>query len=260
MHLKRLITASIALPLLYLYIAKLSAGFFFALLMLVSVFAQIEFYSMYKTKKPLAAAGIIGGIAVFLATFAGSVTALHSAVIFAFMLIASVRLFLIKDPSASLKDISPAVAGFLYIPCLLLAQWHLRLKGYEWIIFLYGCVWASDSLAYYVGKNLGKRKLYEEVSPNKTLEGGFGSIIGGILFAILLGKLMLNNIAIPALIAMGGIIGIITIVGDLVESMFKRDAGVKDSGSIIPGHGGILDKIDGSIFAGPALYWMTLML
>jgi phosphatidate cytidylyltransferase len=176
------------------------------------------------------------------------------------MLISSTRLFLVKDPSSSLRDISPAVTGFLYIPNLLLSQWYLRLQGYEWILFLYGCVWASDSLAYYIGKGVGRRKLYKEVSPNKTVAGAFGSIIGGILSALLLGKLMLNNIAILALIATGSAIGSVTIVGDLVESMFKRDAGVKDSGSFIPGHGGILDKIDGVLFAGPILYWITLLL
>ncbi|BCB95359.1 hypothetical protein JZK55_02810 [Dissulfurispira thermophila] len=121
-------------------------------------------------------------------------------------------------------------------------------------------MWASDSLAYYIGKGMGKRRLYKEVSPNKTIAGAFGSVIGGMLSALLLGKLMMDNIAFYVLIAMGIAIGSITIVGDLIESMFKRDAGVKDSGSFIPGHGGILDKIDGALFAGPLLYWITLIL
>ncbi len=164
-----------------------------------------------------------------------------------------------REPASSLKDISPVVTGFLYIPNLLLAQWYLRLQGYEWILFLYGCVWASDSAAYYIGKRIGKKKLYEEVSPNKTVEGAFGSIAGGMLSALLLGKLLLNA-PVHILMLTGAAVGAITIVGDLVESMFKRDADVKDSGSFIPGHGGILDKIDGALFAGPVLYWITSIL
>lgn len=257
-NLKRIIVAIIVLPFFYLYITKLPPIFFLMLIAIVSALAQKEFQTMYKTNKCLSLAGIISGILYVISSafsFQPSISFMVS-----FILIASSRLFLIKDPSSSLKDISPAVIGFLYIPNLLLAQWYLRLQGYEWILLLYGCVWASDSLAYYLGKSIGKKKLYKEVSPNKTIAGAFGSIIGGIISALLIGNLMLNNIAIYVLIAIGSAIGSITIIGDLVESMFKRDAGVKDSGSFIPGHGGILDKIDGVLFAGPLLYWITLII
>lgn len=237
------------------------------LLIIVSSLAQLEFHAMYKTKRWLSFTGIVSGILLFVSSLFNadySLFATGMIFIFSFMLVSSTRLFLIKNPSSSLNDISPTVTGFLYIPNLLLTQWYLRLQGYEWILFLYGCVWASDSLAYYIGKGIGKRKLYKEVSPNKTVAGAFGSIGGGILSALLLGRLLIipehGGINIPVLLLMGGAIGSVTIVGDLVESMFKRDAGVKDSGSFIPGHGGILDKIDGVLFAGPVLYWITLIL
>ncbi|MDI6800783.1 MAG: phosphatidate cytidylyltransferase [Thermodesulfovibrionales bacterium] len=264
MHLKRFIVAVIALPLFYLYVTKLPPLFFLILLTTASVLAQIEFHSMYKTKKTISLIGIILGILLFILSGSQPLTFNIQPFIIAFILIATARLLLVKDPVSSLKDISPAIISLLYIPNLLLAQWHLRLQGYEWIIFLYGCVWASDSLAYYVGKRIGKRKLYEKVSPNKTIAGAFGSIVGGILSSLLLGslleiiqKFMLSPLK---LILIGAIIGAVTIAGDLIESMFKRDAGVKDSSSIIPGHGGILDKIDGVLFAGPVLYWITLVL
>lgn len=262
-NLRRVAVASVALPAFYLYITKLPPSFFLGLLMFVSVIAQIEFYSMYKTKKILSSLGVTGGVLLFLSSSVIQNLALsHWPFIFTFMLISTVRLFLIKDPSASLKDISSTVTGFLYIPALLLAQWHLRLQGYEWILFLYGCVWSSDSLAYYIGKSVGKKKLYKEVSPNKTVAGAIGSVSGGIISALFLGRLLLKikSSGVPDLIIMGAAIGVVTIIGDLVESMFKRDAGVKDSGSFIPGHGGVLDKIDGVLFAGPVLYWITLML
>lgn len=262
MHWKRVVVAAFALPLFYLCITKSSPETFLVLLTVISILGQVEFYSMYKAGRALSASGILTG-ALLLCSYSLSSSPLNLQAIIlmiGFILISSVRLFLIKDPESSLKDISPVAAGLVYIPVLLAAQWFLRLRGYEWILLLYGCVWASDSLAYYMGKGIGKKKLYKEVSPNKTVAGAFGSIIGGMLSAALLGSLLLKNTGIPWLVLTGGVVGAVTIVGDLVESMFKRDAGVKDSGSLIPGHGGILDKLDGVLFAGPALYLITLLM
>jgi len=127
--------------------------------------------------------------------------------------------------------------------------------GPAWIIFLYGTIWGADSAAYYIGKGFGKRKLYESMSPNKTIEGGVASVVGGAICALLLQRILGVGLAPGLALVVGALVGGVTIVGDLVESMFKRDAGVKDSGTIIPGHGGLLDKIDGVLFAGPVLYW-----
>ena len=269
MHLKRVTVALIALPLFYFYIAKLSQFYFLFLLVLASVIAQAEFYSMYKTNRLLSVSGMLGGILTLCAPcismrFPGVASSHISiqtcAFIMIFMMIALIRLFTKKDPLASLKDIAPAVVGIFYIPNLLIAQWYLRLEGYEWILFLYGCVYAADSMAYYVGKGVGKRKLYSAVSPNKTIAGAVGSVAGGVIASLILGTLLLDHKGMFELFVTGGIIGAVTIAGDLVESMFKRDANIKDSGSLIPGHGGILDKIDGVLFAGPVLYWITLFL
>lgn len=154
------------------------------------------------------------------------------------------------------------MTAVIYIPWLLGYQIYLRRQGYEWIIFLYGCVWASDSLAYYMGKGIGGRKLYEAISPNKTVAGAVGSIAGGALGAVILKTVFISSIALPLFTAagLGIIIGAVTIIGDLVESMFKRDAGIKDSSNIFPGHGGILDKLDGVLFAGPVFYWVSVSL
>lgn len=263
MHSRRLLVAAIVLPLFYFYISKLSPYYFLALLLLINVLAQREFTMMYRTKQPLALLGIVAGSAFLLVPLApAALLPVLYPVLFmlTFMLIAAVRLFMIKDPVASLPDVAPALTGFLYIPPLLLSQWYLRVQGYEWILFLYGCVWASDSAAYYIGKSIGRRKLYKEVSPNKTVAGGLGSVAGGAFAALLFGSLLLKGIGIPLLLGIGAVVGAVTIVGDLVESMFKRDAGVKDSGALIPGHGGVLDKIDGVLFAGPVLYGVTLLL
>jgi phosphatidate cytidylyltransferase len=127
----------------------------------------------------------------------------------------------------------------------------------KYIFLLYSSVWTADSMAYYTGTYIGKNKLFPAVSPNKTIEGAFGSIIGGVLGAVII-KVVFNipDLTLAGSAVIGAILGIATLIGDLIESMFKRDADVKDSGNMIPGHGGILDKIDGLLIAGPALYFI----
>ena len=258
MHLKRIVVALVAIPLLYLYVTKLPPVFFLLFLAAVSALAQHEFYSMYRTAGTMSFLGILAGAVLFAFTYFIPTFLPERAqamlFILIFMSISSARLFVPKDPSSALKDLSPAIIGFLYIPLLLLPMWYLRLDGYEWIFLLCLCVWSSDTLAYYIGSSIGKRKLYKEVSPNKTVEGALGSVAGGIIAAVIFGSFLIKGIGIPSLVLIGAVLGAVTILGDLVESMFKRDAGIKDSGTLIPGHGGVLDRIDSILFAAPALY------
>jgi phosphatidate cytidylyltransferase len=263
MHLKRLIIAAILLPLIYFYITKLASGYFLFLLVIVAAAAQYEFYSMYNVKVPFKYMGIAFGALTLLAfSPRPSAISFQPFDLFAvlFIMMACMRLFIKRSPESSLLDIATVVTGIVYIPCLLGYQLYLRENGSGWIIFLYGCVWASDSLAYYIGKGIGRRKLYEEISPNKTIAGAVGSITGGMAGAVILKITLVSYIAVSLIQAavLGIIIGMVTIIGDLAESMFKRDAGVKDSSSIVPGHGGILDKIDSVLFAGPVLYWIAI--
>lgn len=259
--LRRIVVAIIVLPLLYLYVTKLSPPFFLLLLIAIAIIAQAEFHRMYKTKKYLSFIGIICSILLMGLLYYPKIyfSLLGIFIALIFIILSSSRLFSTKDPSSSLNHLAPVITGFFYIPFLLIPQWNLRLIGSEWIIFLYGCVWVSDSFAYFVGKSVGKRKLYEAVSPKKTVEGAAGSIIGGILSAFFFSKIMGMNLKLIFLVFLGIVISVSAIVGDLVESMFKRDAKVKDSGTFIPGHGGILDKIDGVLFASPILYLCLLL-
>ncbi|HTZ17764.1 MAG TPA: phosphatidate cytidylyltransferase [Dissulfurispiraceae bacterium] len=264
MHLKRILVALIAVPLLYLYITLLPAVFFLVFLAVISALAQHEFHAMYKTGGTMSLLGTIAGVALFASAYfrpdASPERVLVMLLIVVFAVMSSARLFVKKDPSSALKDIAPALVGFLYIPSLLLALWYLRLDGYEWIFLLCLCVWSADTLAFYIGSSIGKRKLYKEVSPNKTVAGAVGSVAGGIIASLLFGSFLIRETGLPARVLIGAVIGAVTILGDLVESMFKRDAGIKDSGSLIPGHGGVLDRIDSLLFAGPALYLLRLII
>lgn len=125
-------------------------------------------------------------------------------------------------------------------------------KGHLWLFTALAIVWAADSGAYFVGRQFGKRKLAPTVSPNKTIEGLIGGVVAGVLLG-LCGALLAGasgaQLPLVALVALAATLA--SVVGDLYESLLKRHAGVKDSGNLIPGHGGILDRIDGVLAALP---------
>lgn len=114
-------------------------------------------------------------------------------------------------------------------------------------------IWINDSFAFLVGKNIGKRKLFPSVSPKKTIEGFIGGLVFSLIVAYLIGMQTALFSTLNWLI-IGAIVSIIGTIGDLMESKFKRQANVKDSGSIMPGHGGLLDRLDSLLFAAPFVY------
>ena len=116
-------------------------------------------------------------------------------------------------------------------------------------------IWVNDSFAYLVGKNFGKRKLFERVSPKKTIEG----FIGGWAFSLIAAYFISNqhselNITLVDWMIIASILSVFGTIGDLIESKFKRQANIKDSGNIMPGHGGLLDRLDSLFFAAPFVY------
>jgi phosphatidate cytidylyltransferase len=129
-------------------------------------------------------------------------------------------------------------------------------------LFILFSVWISDSAAYFIGKSFGKHKLAPRVSPKKTWEGAVAGFVGGAGGFLLLSLFFLSSLPIMDSIVIGVIIGTVGQIGDLAESQLKRDAGVKDSSALIPGHGGILDRFDSLLFIMPvvALYLLITLL
>jgi len=113
--------------------------------------------------------------------------------------------------------------------------------------------WSADIFAYFVGSSIGRHKLIERVSPNKTIEGALGGLMGGLAVAFVIPKLFDTPLTPNQWMVLGIIIVVVSILGDLFESMIKRNLGVKDSGTLIPGHGGVLDRIDSLLFVLPAV-------
>ncbi len=124
--------------------------------------------------------------------------------------------------------------------------------GHRWLFIAVGLVWAADTGAYFVGRHFGKHKLSPRISPNKTVEGLLGGLIAGVVAAVSFAPLAGASLAqLPLVALVAGVAVAFSVVGDLFESLLKRHVGVKDSGTLIPGHGGILDRIDGVIAALP---------
>jgi phosphatidate cytidylyltransferase len=128
------------------------------------------------------------------------------------------------------------------------------------VLAFFSIIWATDIGAYLVGRTLGGPKLAPAISPNKTWSGAVGGLVSGIAAGFVVASAMDLSYGAATLVAMGAVISVMSQIGDLIESWWKRYFGVKDSGSIIPGHGGILDRIDGVLLASPvavASHWMA---
>ncbi|MFA5523353.1 MAG: phosphatidate cytidylyltransferase [Tissierellales bacterium] len=159
---------------------------------------------------------------------------------------------LVLNEKTNISDIAITVLGALYIPFFIS---HIALLGgsiYIWIVFI--TAWGTDTFAYFVGVNFGKKKLCPSISPNKSVEGFMGGILGSLILTIIFFYLFkLDNLL--GTIILSVICSVMAQVGDLTASRIKRLAIIKDYGNIMPGHGGILDRFDSILFTGPLVYY-----
>ena len=169
-------------------------------------------------------------------------------------------LFLFPTNEHGAKGLYRLGAGLLYIP--MLSSYIVSLRsisstsdiGLVWIFLLLTITWCGDTGAYFAGRFLGKRKLFERVSPKKTIEGALGGYVMALVGASVVKYLSLPEVSWLHLALCTICINTTGILGDLIESMLKREAGVKDSGNIMPGHGGILDRVDSLLFTAPTAW------
>ena len=190
-----------------------------------------------------------------------SVHLLLALAVFSLLFAGAFALELFRARPNPLGNLAYLLFGPLYLAlpmgCLLIVSIG-ESGGYEpWnVLFFFFFMWASDTVAYFSGRFFGRRKLLERLSPKKTIEG----FIGGTIAAALVGLAahsVLGTYTWPAWLLIGVLMSFAGTAGDLVESMFKRQAGLKDSGTLLPGHGGILDRFDSTFFAAP-VYWAGL--
>ncbi len=177
--------------------------------------------------------------------------------LFAFFFAAMFRDNDFKD---AFLDTAIKTVGLVYLAVPLSYMILLRSldAGRWWLLFVLFVIWANDTFAYFTGKTIGRHKLSPYVSPNKTIEGAIGGLAGAVVAGCILNRYLSLGMSISGAITVSAILGIIGIIGDLAESLLKRSAGVKDSGHIFPGHGGILDRLDSLLFPVPFVYYFLI--
>ena len=262
---KRELAAAVAIPVVLAVLFFAPPVVFNVLVAAIALAALWEFYRIAeKTGLPVAkTVGVAGGAAALslpVLPSTPSAAAIGIALLVLAGLAAVAPLIGRVDLHSALGGAAGTVFGVLSVALPATALGFLRLHSPRAVLFLFLIVWGCDSFAYYTGKNFGRRKLAPRVSPNKTWEGTLGGLAGATLIGAAGGTWWL----VPELGPVGGAVaGALASsagqIGDLVESLWKRGAGVKDSGTFLPGHGGFYDRVDSLLFAGPVLMAVILL-
>lgn len=292
---KRVLTAIVLIPLVLLAVFRAPAWLFAGLVGIVAVMAAREFVDMVKhyNVSPFRMPTFVGVALMFLALIARSMEAqtptiateaLFYIVFTAFAFAAFIFLvigMLRRDLATSYPAASASffALGYCGVPLLLLANVRQQWAGAFLILYLFLVVWTGDTAAYYVGRAIGKHKMAPRVSPGKSWEGGVASFVASIAIGVVvfhyarpISEALLSahlidqwqgylapSPGVMQIVVLSGLINIAAQLGDLVESLIKRGAGVKDSGNLLPGHGGILDRIDALLLAAPVLWYFAAL-
>lgn len=270
---KRILTAIVALPILLYTVWSEIPYFFVALAAAAILIALHEFYGIAaKTgARPHSLLGYVAALGVT-ACFIFQWPQLIVAVI-ASLAIASLATAISRPEqmSIALASVSATVFGVVYVA--LLAGFLIGVRmlpdtlpstpiphyASKLLTMFFAMVMMTDTGAYYTGRSIGRNKLAPRVSPGKTIEGSIGGFVAAIATGPLCKLIFFPEIPVIHAAALGAVIGIVGQVGDLAESLLKRGAGVKDSGRIMPGHGGMLDRVDSILFCAPLLYYYSVV-
>jgi phosphatidate cytidylyltransferase len=252
---QRLITAALGIPLVVLVIwvgdALLPA------VVAAAVFvAVIEFGAARgTTRAPLTLLAAAAAAVMPLAALAGEEYLLGAFV--GTLLLVSAAFTLTRDPHADVERWLWGLVSALYFGGL--AAYFVLLRevenGRDWVFFMVLTVWITDTGAYVVGRAIGRHKLAPAISPGKTIEGSAGSLVAGFAAVFGLNEAFGLDLAVVHLVALGLLLPAVIMLGDLAESAMKRALGVKDSSGLVPGHGGVADRLDSLLFAAPAVYY-----
>jgi phosphatidate cytidylyltransferase len=276
---KRVLTALVLIPLVLLAVFRAPDWLFTLLVGVVAVLATIEYLQIaakygYKVY-PVVTVGVIALMFISYSLVRFDLFEIVVVVLVVTALFVPSLMLALGMRADNLRDALPGAAlSYFAIPyvglsMLCLAWLRAMVAGWFFVLFTFFAVWVGDTAAYYVGRSVGKTKFAARVSPKKTWEGAIASILGamivGVVFALYAPTLHVSWLApvwstrwwIPAVIAL--VINVAAQLGDLFESLIKRGADVKDSGTMLPGHGGILDRIDALLFAAPVALVMFMI-
>lgn len=249
--------SGIAIVIPFLLVSYLGGWWFTSLMLLAVIVCAYEFHRLMQTAgfHPSLVANIAALLAVFIGLRLPNLPILAPAI--SLVMMASLAWQLRRFQQRTVADWALSFAGGLYLGWTggHLAEIRELNNGLWWLILTLVTTWFADTGAYLVGRKFGRHKMAPSISPGKTWEG----YIGGIGVAVIgsLGIGLLSPIGMGIALAGGLLVGALSTLGDLVESMFKRQANAKDSGSLIPGHGGVFDRIDSLLWSGVILYYLA---
>jgi phosphatidate cytidylyltransferase len=261
---QRVITAAIVIPLIILAI-WFGAPWLSLLIAAATLASTFEFYHMADLNKrePLAYFGLLWALALVLSPHYRNTHMLPIAMTAA-MVISLVWLLCRSPRERAFHNWAWIVAGVLYVGWMLSYWLNLRFldsKG-SWVYLAMFTTFANDTGAFFVGGKWGKHHLVSAISPGKTWEGAIGGLLSALAAAIAISKIPILFSPSPftywQIILLGFLISLFAQLGDLVESLLKRSTGVKESGKLLPGHGGVLDRFDSLIFVGAMVYYYAL--
>lgn len=242
-----------------LLLGKYATTVFIALMSWLCCF---EFYRMMRRdgKVPNEPMGLAASV-MFPVAALGASTLLTGLL---FLLVLSIGLWYVYSPRTRIADIAVTMFGPIYTGFMLSAIVLTRsgLDGFPGALLSIGVcasLWVSDSFAYIVGSRLGRHKMAPKISPHKTWEGFAGGILGSVLIWLILWATGLYRLNLPYALLCGVVVSILGVFGDLIESRIKRGVGVKDSGNLIPGHGGMLDRADSLIFGAITAHLLLII-
>jgi phosphatidate cytidylyltransferase len=252
---QRELTAAVLIPAVLAILIAAPPWAFSLLVAAAAAVALVELYGLLETAGWIVPryAGLAVFFAILYAAHAESAPALVALAGAALLVLPTLVMFASPPEAILLPSSAASVFATLYVAAGGAAVIGLRSLSWKPVLFVLATVWASDSAAYYVGRKWGKRKLAPVVSPKKTWAGLFGQLGGGLVFGVV--AVVLAGSRAPSVLLAGAGMGVlvagVAVLGDLVESTFKRSCHVKDSGGLLPGHGGLLDRLDSLLYASP---------
>lgn len=258
---KREASALVAIPLVVAAVFLPDRELFRWIVTALSLLALWEYAALCRLTGLLSAAVLAGGVISLSAAYGEGGLSFPGA---ALLIVLVASLWKVKDPAESFRRSGEAVLGTVYISFAFTSLLLLRdlPGGSAWIMVLLIILWAGDSAAYYGGSRFGRRKLAPLISPKKTWEGAIAGLLGSLVAGTVTALLLLDDLPLGRVAVLTLAVAASGQVGDLLESLWKRAKGVKDSGRIIPGHGGLLDRIDSLLLGAPVGYqlikaWVT---
>jgi len=256
----RVISAAVLIPVVILFIYFAPSQLWLALVLAIGIIALGEYHNMVPqiSSADKLFSQILVGVAIILAFYTENIAFVG---FITFFLLTVYHIRKKEDHNALVRYFLRDLLGIIY--CTLLPSYILLIRimdGRSYIYLLLITIWSIDTAAYYVGSAIGKHKLIENISPKKTIEGSIGGTFGAVIVCVTAKIFYFTNFSLVEAVMLGIVLSVSAQFGDLFESLLKRAGGIKDSGNLIPGHGGILDRIDSMLFAAPAFYYFTLFL